>query len=186
MIDSNDYRHIADRQVRLGRRIGWYAFARALKPKVVIETGVDKGLGSCLLTAALIKNGEEGYQGSYYGTDINPKTGYLLSGEYADFGKILYGVSLQSLSDLSSPIDLFIDDSDHSSEYEANECETIANKLSDNAVVLGDKSHSTDKLLQFPINLARNFFSSKRNPLITGIQGRVLVFPLSEKEVRAL
>jgi hypothetical protein len=68
---------IADRKMRLGRRLGWYAFVRALKPKVVVETGVDKGLGACVLTAALIRNREEGYEGRYYGTDINPAAGYL-------------------------------------------------------------------------------------------------------------
>ena len=32
-----------DPVARYGRRMGWYALVRAMKPKVVIETGVEKG-----------------------------------------------------------------------------------------------------------------------------------------------
>ena len=70
--------YLADDEPRYARRIGWYAIVRATKPAIVVETGVDKGLGSCLLTSALMKNSEEGYPGYYYGTDINLKAGYLL------------------------------------------------------------------------------------------------------------
>src|SRR3712207_1159720 len=42
-------RGLADREVRYGRRIGWYAIVRCRKPAHVVETGVDKGLGSCVL-----------------------------------------------------------------------------------------------------------------------------------------
>src|SRR5712671_7184162 len=55
----------ADADVRFGRRLGWYAFVRATKPRLVIETGVDKGLGACLLCAALMRNASEGSPGRY-------------------------------------------------------------------------------------------------------------------------
>ena len=42
---------VADSNMGYGRRIGWYALVRALKPRTVVETGVDKGLGSCVLAA---------------------------------------------------------------------------------------------------------------------------------------
>ncbi len=66
---------IADKEVRFGRRIGWYAIAIALKPKVIIETGVDKGLDSCVLTAALKMNREEGYEGKYMVQTLTRKPG---------------------------------------------------------------------------------------------------------------
>src|SRR5688572_8930191 len=34
------------RTTRIGRRAGWYALARIVKPKVIIETGTHDGLGS--------------------------------------------------------------------------------------------------------------------------------------------
>src|ERR1700730_17107247 len=54
--------------IDIGRRLGWYAAARLLKPKVIVETGVDYGLGSCVMCAALLRNASEGHHGRYYGT----------------------------------------------------------------------------------------------------------------------
>ncbi|WP_020592350.1 class I SAM-dependent methyltransferase [Kiloniella laminariae] len=148
---------MADQTARYGRRVGWYAIVRALKPNIVVETGVDKGLGACVLTAALKKNHIEGNSGYYYGTDINPKAGYMLSGSYAEFGEIIYGDSIESLKNLNHTIDIFINDSDHSNEYEACEYRTISNKLSKRSVILGDNSHSTNELLEFSLKNNRDF-----------------------------
>lgn len=54
---------LADPEARYGRRIGWYALVRACRPRVVVETGVDKGLGTCVIAAALRRNAEEGSAG---------------------------------------------------------------------------------------------------------------------------
>jgi len=163
-ISKSDFASTADQEMRFGKRAGWYAIARALKPKVIIETGVDKGLGSCVLAAALKKNRHEGHEGYYYGTDINPDAGYLLSGDYADYGKILYGDSIESLKKFDGPIDLFINDSDHSATYEAKEYETIKDKLSERAVILGDNSHCTDKLFEFSLAAQRDFIFFQERP----------------------
>lgn len=156
---------VADRTVRFGRRLGWYAIVRALKPRIVVETGVDKGLGSCILAAALKRNATEGFQGRYIGTDINPKAGYLLTGEYAAFGTILYGDSIESLHTIADEIDIFINDSDHSSDYEYREYLTIASKLSGHALLLGDNAHCCDKLLQFSLETGRRFVFFQEKPI---------------------
>lgn len=70
-------RGLADRQVRYARRIGWYAMVRATRPAHVVETGVDKGLGSCVLAAALLRNAQDGHPGRVTSLDINPEAGYL-------------------------------------------------------------------------------------------------------------
>jgi hypothetical protein len=155
---------ISDNEARFGRRLGWYVLVRILKPKIVVETGVDKGIGACLLTAALKRNSEEGYQGWYYGTDINPMAGYLLAGDYLNHGSILYGDSIKSLVKLNETIDLFINDSNHSAEYEASEYRTIAGKLSESAMILGDNAHATDKLLEFSLETNRSFVFFQEKP----------------------
>jgi len=160
----SDLSFMADKEARFGRRAGWYALVRILKPNVVVETGVDKGLGACVLAAALKRNKEEGHEGRYYGTDINPKAGYLLSGDYIDFGTVLYGDSIESLKQIDE-IDLFVNDSDHSEDYEAREYEAITNKLSPHAVVLGDNSHLTDALLEFSLKNDRHFIFFQERPL---------------------
>jgi hypothetical protein len=48
-IKKSKFKKYADLNIRFARRLGWYAFVRILKPQVIIETGVDKGLGSVLL-----------------------------------------------------------------------------------------------------------------------------------------
>ncbi len=165
VIKNSPSRKYADLDIRLGKRLGWYAFVRVQKPKVVVETGVDKGLGSVVICAALLKNKEEGYVGTYYGTDINPKAGYLLTDKYLEVGKILYGDSINSLSQFSENIDLFINDSDHSADYEYQEYLTIQDLLSENAIVLGDNSHVTDKLLTFSNKTNRKFLFFKEEPI---------------------
>jgi Methyltransferase domain len=154
----------ADQDIRYGKRLGWYAVVRALKPKIVVETGVDKGLGSVVLAAALLKNKEEGFTGQFYGTDINPEAGYLLSGVYQSVGKILYGDSIETLSKMNDKIDFFINDSDHSADYEYREYQIIKDKLSDNAIILGDNAHVTDKLSQFSIEQNRDFLYFQEQP----------------------
>ena len=159
-----NYAMFADLNVGYGRRIGWYALVRALKPQIVVETGVDKGLGSCVLAAALLRNRSEGHQGHYFGTDINPEAGWLFQDMYRNAGEILYGDSIKSIEQLQGPIDLFINDSDHSAEYEEREYECIATKLSDSAIILGDNAHATDKLYQFALATGRRFLFFSEKP----------------------
>lgn len=162
--NKSDFAFIADSSIRYSRRVGWYAVVRALKPAVVVETGVDKGLGACVLTAALQRNRREGFEGRYYGTDINPRAGYLLSGSYAELGEILYGDSIESLKTLEAKIDLFINDSDHSTDYEAAEYETVADKLSERAMILSDNAHCSGSLLDFSLKRNRNYLFYQEKP----------------------
>ncbi len=157
-------RNVSDPIPKFARRIGWYMIARITKPKIIIETGVDKGLGSCILTAALRKNTKEGFPGYYYGTDIEKKAGELLCGEYAKYGRILYGDSIESLKKFNKKIDLFIQDSDHSPDYEMKEYEVIQSKLNNSAIIIGDNCHTTDKLLKFALQTNRRFFLFNEYP----------------------
>lgn len=160
---NRQYLQIAD-TVYYGRRLGWYALARALKPEVVVETGVDYGVGSCVITSALMKNAQEGHQGFYYGTDILPSAGYFFDYPYTKLGKILYGDSIESLKKLKAKIDLFINDSDHSASYERNEYAVIKNKLASRAVIVGDNAHVTDELCIFAQKTGRNFLFFGEKP----------------------
>ena len=163
-LEKSPERRYADKEIRFGRRLGWYAFARALKPRIIIETGVDKGLGSVILCAALLRNRDEGKGGRYYGTDINPKAGYFLEGKYREVGEILYGDSIESLSHFGKSIDLFINDSDHSADYEYREYLAIRDLINDGTIILGDNAHCTSKLADFSRETNRNFIFFKETP----------------------
>ena len=155
----------ADQTIWYGRRAGWYAIVRLTKPAVVVETGVDKGLGACVLTAALMRNAAEGAPGLYYGTDINPAKGYLLTEPYAKFGKLLIGDSVASLRSFDQKIDVFVNDSDHSAAYERAEYEAIREKLSTGAIVISDNAEMTDELLQFADRTDRSFLFFREEPI---------------------
>lgn len=153
-----------DATARFGRRVGWYALVRAMKPKVVVETGIEKGLGAAVLCAALWRNAQEGHDGHYYGTDIDTAAGQLLVEPYRTMGTILYGDSIASLTAIDASIDVFINDSDHSAEYEAREYQTVVSKLSERAVIIGDNAHVTDELLEFSNQTGRDFLFFREEP----------------------
>jgi hypothetical protein len=134
-----------------------------MKPKVIVETGVDKGLGSVLLCSALLRNQREGFPGRYFGTDIDGMAGYLLAPPYDSVGQILYGDSIESLGQLEG-VELFINDSDHSSDYERREYEIVAPKLTDRAIILGDNAHCNGELASFSRDYGRQFLFFREEP----------------------
>jgi hypothetical protein len=151
-------------RIEFGRRLGWYAVVRAIKPNLVVETGVHQGVGACVLTSALLRNFAEGSSGTYIGTDISKNAGNLLSGKYKSMGEIMFGDSIESLNKLTDKIDVFINDSDHSAEYEAAEYETVTRLLSDNCVLIGDNSHVTTKLSDYSRKHGRDFLFFSEKP----------------------
>lgn len=136
---SSARRGLADREVRYGRRMGWYAMVRLTKPAHVVETGVDKGLGTCVLAAALLRNAEEGHPGRVTAIDINPEAGYLVrSGPWADVVDLVYGDSIRTLAQLDRPVDLFLHDSDHTLAHERAEFRAAEPHLAPGAYLVTD------------------------------------------------
>lgn len=162
--ESEVYSRISDPVFRPGRRLGWYALVRALKPEVVVETGVDKGLGALVFTSALRRNAAEGRRGRYYGLDLNPYAGFLFAEPYTEFGELLCGDSLKILARFKRPIDLFIHDSDHSKRHERLEYEAVASKLAPGSIVLSDNAHETDELYRFAVRDGRSFLFFQESP----------------------
>jgi len=145
-------RWLADPSALLGRRIGWYALVRALKPRHVVETGTDKGLGSVVLAAALLRNGS----GRLTTIDNNPASGYLISGAYASVIDRVIGDSVSTLDSLGD-VDFFLHDSDHAAAYERRELETVAGALTADALVLSDNAELTDELADWAEQTQRRF-----------------------------
>ena len=161
---ESNLNYLADTIPRYGRRLGWYAIIRAFRPRVVIETGVEKGLGACVISAALLKNRAEGFPGKYLGTDIDLAAGYLFTGPYRRVGEIVYGDSVNSLRKLKMVVDVFIHDSDHSASYERREYKIIKDKLSKKAIVISDNAHATGELLGFARETERKFLFFAERP----------------------
>jgi len=148
------------------RRYGWYALVRSLKPKLVVETGVDQGVGACVISSALLRNITDGYVGGYLGTEINENAAKLFTNsKYVSVGHVIFGDSIETLAKLDSAIDLFINDSDHSSEYESKEYFTIGTKLSKSCVIIGDNAHVSNSLSEYSIESDRRFLFFSEKPL---------------------
>ena len=154
-------RRLADRDVRLGRRLGWYAIVRALRPEHVVETGTDKGLGSTVLAAALLRNGT----GRLTTIDVNPDSGYLVAGRYAEVVDRVVGDSVETLQELTVPVDVFLHDSWHTFEYETAELDAVTPLLRPASVVLSDNAHDSDALSAWAGRTGRRFTFFREEPL---------------------
>ena len=155
---ASKHRFESDPEARYGRRIGWYAIVRILKPKVVIETGTDKGLGSCVLAAALLRNDREGFPGKLYTIDIDPAAGWLVAQPYDQVVELIVNDSHTMLKDFNLPIDIFIHDSFHDYSHELQEYELIGSKLAAGAVVISDNAHAGTALMDYAEDEAFNFY----------------------------
>lgn len=158
---QNRLRYLADREVRLGRRLGWYAIVRATQPDLVVETGTDKGLGSCVLAAAILRNGK----GRMITIDVDPGSGYLLGPPYSDVVDRIVGNSLDVLSAQTEPISIFVHDSLHTREHEVAEYLAIEDRLTDDAFVLSDNAHATNALVTWAERTGRRFAFFAERPL---------------------
>ena len=158
-------RGLADKQVRYARRVGWYAIVRARKPQHIVETGVDKGLGSCVLAAALLRNAADGHPGRVSSIDINPEAGYLARvAPWSEVIDLVIGDSVESITALDRPVDLFLHDSDHSRAYERREFDAVEPKLAPRAMLLTDNVTHTNVLADHAERTGRRFLAYRETP----------------------
>lgn len=158
-------RGLADRTARYARRIGWYAIIRARKPKHVVETGVDKGLGTCVIAAALLRNAQEGHAGRLTSMDINPDAGYLVADEpWSTVVDLVIGDSQRSIAELTTPVDIFLHDSDHAPDRERGEFERVERHLAPGALLLTDNVTATDVLARYAEKTGRTFLAWTERP----------------------
>ncbi len=162
---------------RFGRRLGWYALARICKPKIIVETGLDKGLGSVTFAAALKRNIAEGYPGHYYGLDIHKHTGFLLTGPYAPYGTVIIKDSVEFLASFKEQIDLLILDGCHHAEHEEKELALAEPLLTPTSIIVSDTSQ--DPILDFARRTGREFqlfIEKSKDYWLPGV-GNTIAFP---------
>lgn len=150
--EASPRRRLADREALWHKRLGWYAFVRATQPQHVVETGTDKGLGSLVLAAALLRNGS----GRLTTIDVNPAAGYLIGGRYADVTDLRIGDSAEVLAGLDN-VGLFLHDSLHTHAHETAEYEAVAPRLAADGLVLSDNAHVTSALPEWAERTGRRF-----------------------------
>jgi len=120
-----------------------YSIVRAVKPEIVIETGVSNGVTTYFIISALERNG----CGMLYSIDIEKtirdgkKIGWLVPEELRNRWNILLGdgkdVLLRILSEVEA-VDIFLHDGAHTYEYMSFEFRTAWRYLHDGGVLLSD------------------------------------------------
>jgi hypothetical protein len=155
----SDRRRLADPVPRPGRRVGWYALVRCLRPQHVVETGTDKGLGSCVLAAALLRNGK----GQLTTVDVNPDAGFLIKPPYSNVTDLRVDESITVLREVAVPVGLFLQDSWSTFEHERNELEAMAPHLEQRAVVLNGRT-GTRSLAEWAERTGRRYLYFHAQP----------------------
>jgi hypothetical protein len=144
------WRPASKNTIPFGRRAGWYAIVRALRPARVVETGTHDGLGSTAILAALEKNGS----GELISIDPQPGTGWLVPDHLRPRWRPIRATSYDALPSVGQ-IDLFIHDSLHTPECERWELET-ATELGA-GVLLSDNAHAADTARRFASDRGAGF-----------------------------
>jgi predicted O-methyltransferase YrrM len=157
---------LADRAARYGRRLAWYAMVRARAPTLVVETGVDKGLGSCVMAAALLRNADEGHDGRMVSIDINPDAGYLIAEPpWSQVVDLVIADSLHALTMVGDDVDMFLHDSDHSPAHEAAELDGVEPHMAPGGLLLTDNATVTNVLADHAEATGRRFLAFRETPV---------------------
>jgi hypothetical protein len=106
-----------------GPRVAWYALARALKPRVVVETGIKHGLGSLILLVALRRNAAEGSPGRLISFDTDPYSGWVVPADLRGDWQPVFASTFDAMESTLAgvEVDLFICDTPPSDEIESFE-----------------------------------------------------------------
>jgi Methyltransferase domain len=117
------WRFDTKRRLPLGRRVLWYATVRLLRPGLVIETGVQEGLGSLVLLRALERNRLEGAPGRLISFDKLAGAGWLVPERLREGWRFVDESTETGLEPVlaGEQVDLLISDSGGSYERERAE-----------------------------------------------------------------
>ena len=139
------------RSMPYGRRAGWYAIVRHLKPALLVETGIHDGLGSSVLLQAIENNAAEGVDGRLMSFDTRRSVGWLIPRKLRPRHDVVIGSSLALLGPAigDRTVDFFVHDSDHRYEYETAELEAIFGCSKPGTILLSDNAHAGPAMADF-------------------------------------
>ncbi len=171
-------RHRVDPGFKPGRRIAFYLLARVLKPRFVVEAGVDRGLGALLISHALNMNAAEGFPGDYLGIEFDAEKPIPLYQGYPHrVGNITRGDSIAVVAALDRPIDLFIHDTTTEPAHVSAQLAAVAQKRSPHGVIAS--TWSMPQLTEFALRGGLGILTHQEEPVGHWFSGdRVaMVFP---------
>jgi predicted O-methyltransferase YrrM len=133
----------------LANRLGWYVLIRALRPGLVVETGIYQGLGSLALLSALEHNQGDGSPGELMSFDLSEDAGSFVDRSRHPDWKLILGSTTETLQPAVSgrKVGALFQDSDHSEQVQRLEFgAALANMAS--TLVLVDASGGQSPVLE--------------------------------------
>lgn len=158
-LSANPRRGVCAHRPQWARRLGWYSLVRAAAPDHVVETGTHLGLGSCVIAAALLRNGH----GRLTTIDIDPDAGYLIGEPWANVIERRTGNSMDVLAEMTD-VDIFLHDSLHTYDHETSELAAVEPNLRAGAIILSDNAHESSALSDWAERNGRHYLFFKEQP----------------------
>jgi hypothetical protein len=126
------------RRLPLANRLFAYVAVRALKPELVVETGIHDGLGSLVILRALERNAEDGRPGLLISFDINADTGWLVPEHLRTRWQRVCGSTLSELEPALTgrSVDMSVHDASSQRSVQQVEFEAVLRHRADSLVVV--------------------------------------------------
>ena len=111
------------RRPELANRLGWYVLIRALRPRLIVETGIYNGFGSLTLLRALERNAADGTPGELISFDASELAGSFVEPRRYPGWRHVVGFTTDVLEATLAgrQIGALFQDSDHSAAVQALE-----------------------------------------------------------------
>jgi Methyltransferase domain len=169
-----------------GRRLGWYALARILKPRVIVETGIHDGLGSVLLLRALDRNAADCPDGRLISVDVNPQSGWLVSERLRERWTPVFGSTFAVLEAAVAgfEIGMIVHDSVHTYECERFEFATALAHAAPTIALVSDNAHATSALRDVCAEIGIEYRFFRERPSDHFYPGAGIGFGLFERDVQ--
>lgn len=165
MAGSHELGFSSDEDPKYGKRALYYGITRVLKPQIVVESGIEKGLASCVISAALNRNKNEGFEGKLIAIDIDKTSGWLVGGEYSENVEFIRESSHAAVGQIDEGVGFFIYDSLGDPEYELEEYELVRNLLQDKAVVVSKFGGNSTPIMDFADSFGGAYLSWTEIPV---------------------
>jgi Methyltransferase domain len=161
------------RPVKLSARVLWYAVARILKPRLIVETGIKHGLGSLVLLTALERNAEEGSAGRLISFDFDPCSGWMVPARLCSNWQPVFASTYDALDATldGEEVDLFVCDTPPEYEIESFELHGAMRHAAPGIVLLsagGDRNRALPELTAASGGVYHYFAERSRHPVFPG------------------
>ncbi len=157
----------------LGHRVLWYVFARAKKPRLIVETGIKHGIGSLVLLVALGHNAREGSAGRLISFDPDPASGWVVPTALRASWQPVFETSFDAFEKAldGERIDLFICDTPPDHEIESFEMRAALDHAAPGIVLISGNGDRTSVLPDLAAERGgeyRFFTERPRHPIYPG------------------